>query len=152
MTLTQMNALRPLFRTTPRVCGWFLTAAAGALLSGCIGNPFVDAKIDPSSPIAPEVARVTRQDAKFPTFASIPKKPTDLRPVAQYGQSARQVLAEGQALIAATEPSTWTLQGTDAFAEKGRQDAGPQLEPPKPGDAEAFARELRERATPPPPR
>lgn len=147
-----MNALRPLFRTTLGVCGWFLTGAAGVMLSGCIGNPFVDAKVDPSSPIAPEVARVTRQDARFPTFASIPKKPDDLRPVAQYGRSARQVLAQGEALIAATEPSTWTLSNTEAFAEKGRADAGPQVEPPKPGDAEAFARELRERATPPPPR
>ena len=147
-----MNALRPLFRTTPRVWALALTAGAGLALGGCIGNPFVDAKVDPSSPIAPDVARVTRQDGKFPTFASIPKKPTDLRPVVQYGQSARQVLAAGTALVAATEPSTWTWQGTDAFAEKSRRDAGPQLEPPKPGDAEAFARELRERATPPPPR
>ncbi|MBX3485549.1 hypothetical protein [Phenylobacterium sp.] len=147
-----MNASRPLFRTTPRVRVLALTAGAGLMLGGCIGNPFVDAKVDPGSPIAPEVARVTRQDARLPTFASIPKAPADLRPAPQYGQSARQVLAAGEALIAATEPSTWTLQGTDEFAEKGRRDAGPQLEPPKPGDAEAFARELRERATPPPPR
>ena len=147
-----MNALRPLFQTTHKVGGWFLTASAAGLLSGCIGNPFVDAKVDPTSPIAPDVARLTRQDARFPTFASIPKKPDDLRPVAQYGRTARQILAAGDALVAATAPSTWTLQGTDAFADKARQDAGPQLEPPKPGDAEAFARELRERATPPPPR
>lgn len=147
-----MNASRPFFPTVLRGAAWLATVSAGALLAGCIGNPFVDAKVDPSSPIAPEVARVTRQDGKFPTFAGIPNKPGDLRPLAQYGQSARQVLAAGEALVAATEPSTWTLQNTEAFAEKGRRDAGPQLEPPKPGDAEAFARELRERATPPPPR
>ena len=152
MTLAQMNASRPLFPTTRGVSAWFLTLSAGALLCGCVGNPFKDSKVDPTSPIAPEVARVTRQDARFPTFASIPKKPDDLRPVAQYGRSARAVLAAGDALVAATAPSTWTLSGTDEFAEKSRRDAGPQLEPPKPGDAEAFARELRERATPPPPR
>ncbi|WP_296599738.1 hypothetical protein [Phenylobacterium sp.] len=122
------------------------------MLTGCVGNPFKDAKIDPTSAVAGDVARITRQAGKFPTFASIPKKPTDIRPLAQYGQDARSVLAQGDALTEATAPGTWTLQGTDAFAEKARQDAGPQLEPPKPGDADAFARELRERATPPPPR
>lgn len=129
-----------------------LAAGASVLLSGCIGNPFVDAKIDPSSPIAADVARMTRQDARFPTFAGIPKPPTDLRPAAQYGRNAQGVLAAGEQLVAATEPSTWTLQGTDAFAERARSDAGPQIDPPRPEDAEAFARELRERATPPPPR
>jgi hypothetical protein len=122
------------------------------MLSACIGNPFKDAKIDPASPVAPDVARLTRGDAKFPTFASIPNPPKDIRPLAQYGRSAQAVLAEGEALTQATAPGTWTLEGTDAFAEKARRDAGPQLEPPTPGDAEAFARELRERAKPPPPR
>ena len=121
-------------------------------MAGCSSVPFADAKIDPASPVAPDVARMTRSDAKFPTFASIPGKPKDVRPVAQYGTDARSVMAAGDAVVAATAPSTWTLQGTEAFAEKGRADAGPQIEPPKPGDAEAFARELRVRATPPPPR
>jgi hypothetical protein len=123
-----------------------------ALLAGCIGNPFKDAKIDPNSPVAGDVARLTRSDGKYPTFAAIPNPPTDMRPVAQYGQSANDVLAAGQALVTATEPGTWTLQGTDAFAAKARRDVGPQIEPPAPGDAEEFARKLRERATPPPPR
>lgn len=117
-----------------------------------MGNPFSGAKIDPASPVAPEVARITRGDAGYPTFAGIPNPPADVRPLAQYGQSARSIIAEGAALNGATAPETWTLDGTDAFAEKARQEAGPQWEPPPPGDAEAFARELRERATPPPPR
>ncbi|WP_430418377.1 hypothetical protein [Phenylobacterium sp.] len=121
-------------------------------MAGCTGVPFTDAKIDPASPVAADVARMSRADGKFPTFAGIPAKPTDVRPVAQYGRDAESVIAERQAIIAATEPSTWTLQGTEAFAERARSDAGPQIEPPKPGEAEAFARELRERATPPPPR
>ena len=144
-----MNASRPTFLNAARSA-----ALLGACLiaSGCTGVPFTDAKIDPASPVAPEVAKMTRQDAKFPTFAGIPPKPTNVRPVAQYGRDARSVLAAGDALVAATAPGAWTLQGTEAFADKGRKDAGPQIEPPKPGDAEAFARELRERATPPPPR
>jgi len=145
-----MNASRPPFSPPARVAA--VLAIGGALLGGCVGNPFTDAKIDPASPVAADVARMTRGDAKFPTFAGIPAPPKDIRPLAQYGRDARAVLAEGQALEQATAPGTWTLQGTEAFAEKGRRDAGPQIEPPKPGDAEAFARELRGRATPPPPR
>lgn len=145
-----MNASRPLFPTVPGAGTALALLAASVLLSGCVGNPFVDAKIDPASPVAADVARLTRQDGKFPTFAGIPKAPTDIRPLAQYGRDADAVLAAGAALERATAPGTWTLQGTDAFADKARRDAGPQIEPPKPGDAEAFARELRERATPPP--
>jgi hypothetical protein len=152
MTLTQMTTSRPHFPTNPTAPAWFLAMSAAALLSGCIGDPFKDAKIDPASPIAAEEAKLTRQPAPMPSFAAIPKKPTDLRAAAQYGRSAQDILAQGEALVAATQPSTWTLQNTEAFAEKGRRDAGPQLEPPTAADSEAFARELRERATPPPPR
>ena len=144
-----MNASRLTFSTAVRS----IALAGGCLIAaGCSSVPFTDAKIDPASPVAGEVAKVTRQPGKFPTFASIPAKPTDVRPVAQYGRDARAVLAAGDAVVTATAPGTWTLSGTEAFADKGRQDAGPQIEPPKPGDAEAFARSLRERATPPPPR
>lgn len=144
-----MNASRPPFLNVVRSAA---LAGAGLAAAGCTGVPFADAKIDPASPVAADVARMTRQDAKFPTFAGIPPEPKDLRPLPQYGADARQVLAAGEAVVAATAPSTWTLQDTEAFAARSRDDAGPQIEPPKPGDAEAFARELRERATPPPPR
>jgi hypothetical protein len=122
---------------------------SGAALGGCAAS---DTRIDPSSPVAGEVAKLTRQPSKFPTFASIPNPPTDIRAPAQYGRSADRIVSAGNALVAATEPSTWTLQNTEAFADQARKDAGPALEPPKAGEAEAFAKEQRERATPPPPR
>lgn len=121
-------------------------------LGGCVGAAFGDAKIDPASPVAADVARLTRQDAPLPTFASIPKAPADAAPGTRYGRGAQAVLAEGAALEQATAPGTWTLDGTDAFAERGRREAGPELDPPNPAEAEAFARALRDRATPPPPR
>ena len=147
-----MNALRPLFPSVIRPFRPAIASGAALLMAGCIGNPFQDTPVDPASPVAPDVARMTRGEGKYPTFASIPKPPKDIRPVAQYGRQADAILAEGAALERATAPGTWTLQGTDDFAEKARRDAGPQIEPPKPGEVEAFARELRERATPPPPR
>lgn len=147
-----MNASRPLFPMALRLVQSASLVAGCALLTGCAGSPFKDAKVDPASPVAADVTRISREPAKYPTFADIPKPPTDIRPLAQYGADARTVLAAGEALERATAPGTWTLEGTDDFAAKARRDAGPQIEPPKPGDAEAFARELRERATPPPPR
>lgn len=147
-----MNASRLFF---PKVAGLtrpLILFAGCAVLGACVSTPFREATIDPTSAVAADVERLTRGEGKFPTFADIPNVPTDVRPVAQYGDAARSLTVAGDDLIRATSRETWTLQATEAFAEKARQDAGPEIEPPKPGDAEAFARELRERATPPPPR
>ena len=126
-------------------------AAACGLLSACVGNPFEDAKVDPRSPIAAEVAKSARADAAYPTFRSIPPVPKDLRPHRQYGQAAAQTEKEAAALAAATADSTWTLNNSETFAAKARADAGPELPPVQPGATEAFARDQKARATPPPP-
>ena len=147
-----MNAPRPHFPFSVRPILAAAALSGGALLAGCVGNPFGGHPVDPTSPVAAEVQQRSRAPAHFPSFASIPAAPKDLRPAPQYGQSATRVVAAGDALIRDTEPGTWTLSGTDEFAEKARRDAGPVLEPATPGQSEADARALRERATPPPPR
>lgn len=147
-----MNAPRPLFPIFANTARGVVLAAACATLGGCIGNPFKDAKIDPASPVAPEVAKLSRENGKQPTFASIPNVPKDIRPAPQYGREAGRLAAAGEALERATAPETWTLQGTDAFAATALKQAGPAIEAPVAGDSEAFARAQRERATPPPPR
>lgn len=147
-----MNAPRPLFPILSRAAALLAVGAACLLSAGCVGNPFAGGKVDPASPVAADVARLGRQPGKAPTFASIPNPPTNARPAAQYGRDAKRTLSAGEALVAATEPGTWTLQGTQAFAEAARRDAGPAVEPAKPGDADAFAKAQRDRATPPPPR
>ncbi|HVI32925.1 hypothetical protein [Phenylobacterium sp.] len=130
-----------------------LLAAAGAsaLLAGCASNPFDAAKVDPTSPVAGEVSRLVRANRDYPTFAEIPKKPTDVRPLRLFGQAADEVAAAGAALEQATAPSTWTLSNTDSFAARARSDAGPDAGPADPRSTEAFADDLRRRATPPPP-
>jgi hypothetical protein len=125
--------------------------AACALLAGCVGTPFEDAKVDPRSPIAAEVAKSVRADAAYPTFKSIPPLPKDVRPHRQYGQQAAQIEKEGKTLVAETADSTWTLNNSETFAAKARADAGPLLPPAEPGATEAFARDSKARATPPPP-
>ena len=127
-----------------------VAAAACALLGACVGNPFEDAKVDPRSPIAAEVAKTVRADAAYPTFKSIPPVPTDVRPHRQYGQAAAQIVKDGKTLEAETADNTWTLNNSETFAAKARDDAGPAPPPVDPGDTEAFAKGQKARATPPP--
>ena len=123
---------------------------ACGLLSACV-HPFRDAQVDPRSPVAAEVASTVRPAAPFPTFVAFPKVPTDIRPHKQYGEAAGKVEMDAATLIAATADSTWTLSATEDFAARARVDAGPDLPLPPPGDTEAFAKDQKARATPPPP-
>jgi hypothetical protein len=129
-----------------------LLASVGAcvMLSACFSNPFKDAKVDPRSPIAAEVARTVRPDAPYPTFAGIPPIPKDVRPHKQYGQAADQIEQAAAAVNRATAANTWTLSDSETFAARARAAAGPELAPAEPSDTEAFAKDLRKRATPPP--
>lgn len=138
-------------RASPLAAKLVVGAAGCALLSACVGNPFEDAKVDPRSPIAAEVAKSVRPHAAYPTFASIPPAPKNVRPHAQYGQAAGRVEKDAANLIAETGDSSWSITNTDAFAAKAQADAGPVLPPVSPADTEAFARDQKARATPPPP-
>jgi hypothetical protein len=136
----------------PRLAAALALSVAGCvLLSGCIGNPFADAKVDPRSPIAAEVPKSVRPNAPYPKFAAIPPTPKDVRPHKQYGLAAAKAEQDAADLVAATAPNTWTLKGTDTFANDARSDAGPVPPPVQPGDTEAFARDQKARATAPPP-
>ena len=139
------------FKTSTR--GLMLCVCASLSLAGCANyNPLATAPIDPTSPVAEDVARLGRVDAPFPTFADIPPKPTDERPVAAWGKEARQLQTAASALERQTAPNTWTLNGTERFQARALAEAGPANESAASSTAatEAFAQQLRERATPPP--
>jgi hypothetical protein len=130
------------------------SAAVCALLSGCLGNPFADAQVDPRSPIAKEVATTVKPDAPYPTFAGIPARPKDVRPVRQYGVAAKQVDKAADELAQQTSDDKFTLQNTETFAAEAQAAAGPDAQPTQAEQAaatEAFAASQRKRATPPPP-
>jgi hypothetical protein len=130
-------------------------AAAGVslfgVLSGCVTAPFHDAKVDPRSPIAAEVAKTVNPDAPYPTFATFPAKPKDLRPARQYGRAAAAVESEAAKIIKATSEESWTLTDAEGFAAQARAEAGPAAPAAIPGDAEAFAKQQKARANPPSP-
>lgn len=134
-----------------RTLGLIGGVGACALVAGCAGNPFENAKVDPSSPVAAEVARVANANRPYPTFASIPAAPKDVRAPRQYGQAASSLEAARADLEAQTAPGTWSLTGTDAFAESARRAAGSEAAPKDTGATAAFANTQRKRATPPPP-
>ena len=129
-------------------------AAVGVLTSGCASYGLSDTRIDPASPVAGDVNRIVKTNATFPKFSQIPAVPKDVRPAKTFGLAAAETVSVRDRIIAATEPNTWTLQGGDAttaFAGQARAAAGPELTPVDPAVTEAFAKELRRRATPPPP-
>lgn len=140
-----MNAAKS--STGARILG---AAVLAGLLAGC-ANPIASVKVDPNSPIAPEVARLASSDKDYPSFWEIPAKPTDVEPPRIYGDRARQVLAARDRLDAATQPNTWTLNSTGSFQARAQADAGPNFNASTTSDTEAFANSVRKRATPPPP-
>lgn len=142
-----MNALHGLFANPLR-----MTAAAAlcALVGGCISDPFKGTQIDPSSPVAGDVARITRARTDYPSFRNIPPASKDIRPIALYGRAAQDLEIARAQVEAATAPGTWTLTESEAFATRARREAGPELPAGNPSQSEAEARALRERATPPP--
>jgi hypothetical protein len=143
----RLFSIRLQIRPTVRL----LTCAAGcALLAACVG-PFGDAQVDPQSPVAAEVARAAHANRAYPTFASIPPMPKDVRPPAQYGRQAQAIEQARDDLEARTAPETWSLTGTESFAAGAQHEAGQEAAPTGAGETSAFANTQRKRATPPPP-
>ena len=149
-----MNAPARLFVNRPQT--WLALrllgcAAACALTAGCVSDPGVNAKVDPRSPIAAELAKVDAARTSFPKFTDIPPVPTDLRPKRAYGVAARETELAVADMERATAPDTWTLKESDRYAGDARAVIGPDLAPVDPAATEAFAQAQRRRATPPPP-
>jgi len=146
-----MNALLRLFvnRSAPRALA---CVGAAALLSGCMGNPFATAAVDPTSPVAADVARMARADGDYPSFSEIPPIPADQRPLREFGRAADQLEGASAKLDRETAPGTWTLTGTEGFAKRaqGLVAPGGDTDASTTAASEAFARQIRERATPPP--
>jgi hypothetical protein len=110
-------------------------------------------------PGTPETAAATAQvqavagaSRAYPRFTDIPDLPVDERPLAAWGQAAGEVVADGEALARDGAEATWTLRGTDSFAAGAQRESGPSAPVVSAtAGADAFAREVRKRATPPPP-
>ncbi len=146
-----MNALLRLFVNRPAARGLACVCGA-ALLSGCATSPFATAQVDPASPVAAEVARMARATTDYPSFSEIPPLPADQRPLREFGRAADQLEMASSKLERETAPGTWTLSGTERFVSRAQAQVAPggDSDASTTAASEAFARQIRERATPPP--
>lgn len=150
-----MNGDRPMFRRTGRA---LLLCAAAVSVAACVTvpavEPYADAPVDPNSPAAAAIQAQAARDAGFPSFESIPEVPTDLRTDEGWRLAVTEVEDDRVALLNATAPSTWSLSGTEAFAERMRDlidfDASDVPPAGQAAETEAWAAAMRARATPPP--
>lgn len=90
----------------------------------------------------------------FPTFASIPQAPGDVRSAEGWNMAVQGSEAERQQLLADVAPGTFSLNDTEGFiaAETAAVAYNPADVPPagQAAKSAAWARQMRERATPPP--
>jgi hypothetical protein len=152
-----LNRERALLPNSPavRACRPVLAAAALALLLAACSNMQQARRLDEplpvelSSPAAQAILEKSRQPGRYPTFQEIPQAPADVRPAGQWAAAVadtRDANAQLQAQVAADPP---TLSDSEGWAARQSAAATPPP-PPEQQSTEEYARELRERATPPP--
>ncbi|NEX91817.1 hypothetical protein [Caulobacter sp. 17J65-9] len=131
-------------------------AAAAAGLSGCATgmDPF-KRPTDPHSAAAADVDRMVAAQREFPRWSKFPKAPQDVPPPAEFAVQVASLQASQNALITDAGKIQWYLKGdTRAWAQSVRSVIDPQYAQPAPpnaaAEAAAWARELREKAVPPP--
>lgn len=133
-----------------------LCAGLAGSAAACVQvSPFVTRPVDAGSPVAADVRAASSANTAFPSFADIPAAPKDVRTPEAWRKAVASVLKEKRVVETLAEAHPATLFNAEAFASAARARAVTQ-----PGDVpsvnsraetEAFAKALRERATPPPP-
>ena len=61
----------------------------------------------------------------YPNFCDIPPKPTDIRPAAAFKTQVVGTRVAGAVVVRQTAPETFTLSGTEGFAEGAKREAAP---------------------------
>ena len=106
-----------------------------------------------AAPCAPAVAPIdpfaATASLSYPSFCDIPPKPTDIRPVAAFKIQVVRTRVAGAVVIRQTAPETFTLSGTEAFADSAKHEATPPPPETAPTDTEAFVKQSKAKATPP---
>jgi hypothetical protein len=88
---------------------------------------------------------------KYPDFCSIPPVPSDVRPVAAFKAAVVRTRLAGAVVVRRSGPETFSLAGTEAFAEGAKRQATPPpaMTKPEAVGTEAFAAAARAKAAPP---
>jgi hypothetical protein len=131
---------------------WGFAAALALVGSGAaVAQPTITPPPVHPSPVTTAAIASARAPAAYPSFASIPVYPKDVRPLSAWKSAIVSIQNAGAALHrrAASEP--WTLANTEVWAADERAIATPPPPMDNGPDTAAFIAEMRERATPPPP-
>jgi outer membrane murein-binding lipoprotein Lpp len=125
--------------------------AAAASLAGCVST---EAPVDTTSPAAPAVAEAPKALGAYPRWSQFPHGPQPVPPPSEIASNVGELQAAQADLLSSASKLEWTLSGTESFAAQVRAEINPAYATPAPteeqGEAEAYARSLREKAAPPP--
>ena len=118
-------------------------------LVACAGGVQAQARCQAAAP--PE-ASVPANRLAWPSFCDIPPAPKHVPSAAAFRADVVDTRLAGRAVVRATAPGTFSLSGTDRFAETARREAAPPppMTPPGESDTAAFVAKARALAKPPP--
>ena len=151
MTLPLMKDLAREFSMTRALCLGGFAVVLGAPSAADAATACAQGA--PAPGLAPDIVAEAARPHRYPTFCSIPKMPPDVRSVAQWKAAVVDTRLAGAGVQKQTAPGTWTINdGTADFAAtaRGEAEAPPPMTPASESDTAAFAKALKERATPPP--
>jgi hypothetical protein len=124
--------------------------AAAATLAGCASS---GAPVDKTSPAAPAIAALPRTLGPYPKWSQFPRGPQPVPPPSEIASSVADLQLAQANLLSSASRLQWTLSGTEGFATAARAQINPAYAAPAPAaeraEAEAYAKALREQATPP---
>jgi len=131
--------------------GW-----AAAALSGCVSvDPFTNTETDPTSPVAQRVDEVAASRREYPKWSEFPAVPQNIPTLAEFATRVEGLESAQTRLQTDASRLEWTLANSEGWAEQARSLVDPAMarpvSPDQAAETEAFARRLREMATPPPP-
>ena len=138
------------FYSCALIVGFAATAVGCAQVS-----PFTSEPVDAASPMASAVSSAANTSLVYPKFDQIPPAPTDVRGPRAWRRAVVVILRDKSVIETMAEANPASLFNPESFAKKARAQAAikPGDETPNMTrqDTEAFAKAMRERATPPPP-
>jgi len=129
--------------------------ALGASACATTKAPKIDDLSIAKSPSGREAIAAVQRPGAYPSFNDIPRVPTDVRPAAAWDVASNQTQAQRAELASQVAALPAPPTDTEAFAAALQARLGDAVQPVAADaatQAAAYARALRARATPPPPR
>lgn len=119
-------------------------------IAAAAGPAFAAAPCQAPAP-APDAELASQANLTYPEFCAIPAKPKDVRPVEAFRTAVVRTRVAGAIIVRQSAPETFSLTGTEGFAQSAKGQAAPPPAMTLPGEAntEAFVAKSKARATPP---